>query len=71
MLNFLKKVYDMLRNKINKIPIHGYIKTKSITIVENKSILERAILINNCRKNNHESIINKDKKVAKNSFVKK
>lgn len=45
MFKFLKKVYIMMRHIIDKLPIHGYIRTKSIQITDGKSIIERAVLV--------------------------
>lgn len=45
MLKILKKIYITIKHVIDKLPIHGYIKTKSIQITKGKSIIERAALI--------------------------
>lgn len=74
MFKNLKKVYIMIKHVIDKLPIHGYITTKSIQITDGKSIIERAILIetHNRSLSNTSRCVQSNicKKGAKGCFVK-
>lgn len=74
MFRLLKKVYIMIKHVIDKLPIHGYIKTKSIQITDGKSIIERAVLVemHNCSLSNTNRCVqgNRCKKGARDCFVK-
>ncbi len=61
----------MIKSRLDGFPIYGYIKTRSSLITANKSILERATLIDSFSKASSEIHTKSIKKVAEINLGKK